>query len=149
LFTGRVEKIVLRPSGAPGCPPPCAPDVKNANGTTKVCVSNAGGCQSTEITVEDTFLGETRPGSTITLESRTGEWGGTTFPQSCALILVHLDDKASRWTETATRDGRLIFKPARLFKVGGFPVASLPVQEDGWVSLDQLLAHINASQATR
>jgi hypothetical protein len=149
LFTGRVEKIVLRPSGSPGCPPPCPVSTPNADGTTRVCVSNMGGCQSTEIAVQDVILGDARPGATMTVESRTGEWGGTTFPESHNLILVSLEGRSHRWTAIRERDGKLFLHPDRFPYIGRVPVTSLPLDEQGMVSLDQFLARLHSSQASR
>jgi hypothetical protein len=149
LFTGRVEKIVLRPTGSANCPPPCPPAVTRADGSMRVCVSNAGGCQSTDITVQDVYAGDLRPGSTITVESRTGEWGGTTFPESRGLILVNLDDNVHRWTATEERDGKLFLNPGRSPYIAGIPVKELGANEQGLVSLDQFLARMRAKQGAR
>lgn len=146
LFAGQVQKIVLRPSGVNGCPPPCPEAQPDEHGITRVCVSNQGGCQSTDIPVQQVFLGDARPGSTITVESRTGEWGGTTFPSGPAPVLVSLDERSHRWAELATRDGKLFFKAARLPQLGGIDPRALPADADGMVSLDQLLARIHAAR---
>lgn len=148
LFTGRVEKIVLRPSGSANCPLPCPPAATRADGSTWVCVSNMGGCQSTDITVHDVYAGDLRPGSTITVESRTGEWGGTTFPESHGLILVNVDGKAHRWTAIEERSGKLFLNPGRSPYIAGIPVESLGADEQGLVSLDQFLARVRAKQGS-
>jgi hypothetical protein len=142
LLTARVEKIVLRPSGSDGCPPPCPPLKPGERAGASICVSNMGGCQTTDIKVQDVFMGDARPGSTMTIESRTGEWGGTTFPNSHALILVNLSDNSRRWAETSEHDGKLYFKAARLINVAGVPMEALQGDAQGMVSLDELLARL-------
>lgn len=144
LFTGSVQKIVMRQHGVDGCPPVCGPAA--ADGSIQVCVSNSAGCQSTEIKVQDVFIGDARPGSIITVDSSVGEWSEPVFYISPKPVLVLLHGDAHEWADIKTKRGKLYFKTARHLSIGGVPTRSLRTDADGMASLEELLARIRAAR---
>lgn len=142
MFTGRVEQVTLRPSGSNGCPPPCEAKPSGAPDSRYVCVSNEGGCQETLVEVDDIVFGDVRRPKT-TLHTRTGEWGGTTFPVSRDLILVYADGRSYNWTWATRRDGKLLIDTSRRRMFGGVRLDTLVRDEQGMASLDDLLVHLH------
>lgn len=144
LFSGAVQHQVVTPSGTPDCAPPCpANNVSNADGTTHVCISNAGGCQLAEIMVLHDFLGHD-DGALKRIGSRTGEWGKLHFPDSTAPVLVYVHDDSSLWTPIHVRDGVESVDAAFLKRLKGLDLADLHPDADGRIPVTQLaraLAH--------
>jgi hypothetical protein len=145
LLIGRVERITLLPSGTPACASPCPPAVTRADGSTTVCVSNAGGCQQTAFQVERVLLGPDAVGSKD-FSSRIGEWGRQDFPVVQDPILVHVDDGRVHWSRLGERQGVLVFDAAPLARdvIDGVAVSSLQPDADGQLPLEQLLARLPA-----
>lgn len=111
LFAGTVQRQIVEPSGTSDCPPPCPANPKpDANGMTRVCVSNAGGCQIVELKVLHDYLGSSNE-PIEKFSSRTGEWGKLNFPDSATPVLVHAVDGVAHWTELTTRDGVDLIDP--------------------------------------
>lgn len=146
VFTGQIQKIVMRLHGVDGCRSICRPATANEPGLEQVCFSNSAGCQSTEIKVEEVFIGDARPGSIVTVESTVGEWSEPVFYVSPKPVLVHLNGGEHEWADIKMRGGKLYFKAARHLSIGGVPSRSLRADADGMVSLDQLLARIRTSR---
>lgn len=147
LVVGRVERITLQPVDAPGCASPCAqPAGAGPDGTTRVCVTNAGGCQQTEFRIERVLLGDDAVGPK-TYRDRIGEWGGHTFPAAHGPILVHIDRGATHWAALSERDGKLVFPAAPLKRdvIGGIAIAGLQPDANGELALDDLLGRMHAS----
>lgn len=112
LFSGVVQRQTVAPSGTADCARPCpANSAPDANGMTRVCISNAGGCQVVEITVLHDYLG-TSGKETESFRSRTGEFGGLNFPNSTMPILVHAVDGDASWTMLTEQNGVDVFDPA-------------------------------------
>ncbi len=144
LLVGRVERITLQPAGTQECPPSCPPQQPaGADGSTRVCVSNAGGCQRTAFQVERMLLGAGQPGLRD-FSSRIGEWGRQDFPLIHAPLLVHVVDGRVRWSEIVERDGQAWFAAAPLKGdvIGGVPVASLDADAGGLVPLARLVGRL-------
>jgi hypothetical protein len=141
LVTGRVESILLQPNGARDCPmiEPVS-TTTNEQGVTRLTISNMGGCQIAEVSVEQVLAG-TAGGATLKFASRTGEWGRLNFPNSHELILVSVDHGRPAWFATSMRDGKLYFKPDGVRSVAGVPLDSLQAGADG-IALDALLARV-------
>lgn len=105
LFTGAVQRQIVEPSGTPDCALPCPAHPKpEANGMTRVCISNAGGCQVVELKVLHDYLGTSNE-PVERFSSRTGEWGQLRFPDSTTPVLVHAVDGVAHWMPLTTRDG--------------------------------------------
>lgn len=140
LLAGHVHRVTLQPPGTENCPPVCpATATKNPDGTTAVCLSNAGGCETMEVKVDHVYLGEIRS-ETRQFKSRIGEWGPS-FPVTEKKIIVSEENGNVFWSVATERDGKIFFDPQRLRTVGGIPTA---VKGDtALVSLDQVLARIN------
>ena len=97
LFVAHVDRITLARKGGPYCPDLCAANGRrNPDGSTVVCVSNDGGCQTTEFVADRVLLGDMPPGP-HTLDARIGEWGGTQFPIGYQSILVHVKAGLVEW----------------------------------------------------
>ena len=140
LFTGTVVHQRVTPSGAPGCSPPCpANPPTNANGTTTVCISNAGGCQLADIKVLHDFLG-TSDGTMRRIASRTGEWGALHFPDSAAPVLVYVHDDSSSWTPVHVSDGVESFDATFLKRLHGVDRNALHADADGRIPVTELAA---------
>lgn len=140
LVIGRVERITLQPLKSPGCPDPCA-----ADGTTRVCITNAGGCEETAFQIEQVLLGDDAPGPR-TYRAPIGEWGGHRLPVSAQPILVHVVAGGIHWSALTEHDGKRYFSAAAFKRdtVGGVAVASLVPDENGEVPLDVLVAQVHA-----
>jgi hypothetical protein len=111
LFTGSVQRQIVAPSGTPDCARPCPANQRpDANGVTRVCVSNAGGCQVVEVKVLHDYLGTSNE-PVERFSSRTGEWGQLSFPDSAAPVLVHAVDGVAHWMPLTTRDGVDVIDP--------------------------------------
>lgn len=147
LVVGRVERITLQPSGTPGCASPCAqPAAAGPDGTTRVCIANAGGCQQTEFRIERVLLGDDAVGPR-TYRDRIGEWGGQTFPVARGPILVHVDGGTTHWAALSERDGKLVFPAAPLKRdvIGGVAIAGLQPDANGELALDDLLGRMHSA----
>ncbi|MYN05192.1 hypothetical protein GTP41_24150 [Pseudoduganella sp. DS3] len=105
LFTGQVQSITLQPSGVGQCSLPCGAPKTPVNGIRSVCVSNAGGCQNAAVKVLTDHLGGHNEGKVLEFASRTGEWGGLTFPNEPEPILVFAHEGQPRWLPLVERDG--------------------------------------------
>lgn len=144
LFSGTVQRQVVTPSGTPDCARPCpAENVINADGTTRICISNAGGCQLAEIKVQHDFLGND-DGALKRIASRTGEWGKLHFPDSTAPVLVYVRDDSSIWTPIHVRDGVESVDAAFLKRLKVLGLEALHPDADGRIPVTQLaraLAH--------
>lgn len=137
LLTGHVQRVILQPSGAADCPPPC-PVVASVrpDGTTTICVSNQGGCETMEVKVDHVYRGEAG-GQTRQFKSRIGEWGPR-VPVTGQQIVVSEEGGKVFWSHATKRDGRIFIDPKRLRSVGGVPTS---VTHDGeLVALDEVLA---------
>lgn len=138
LIAGRIQKVIQQPSGADACPRPCPVEPeKSADGRHRVCVSNAGGCETMEIKVERDLLGRRESGSVWTVSRRVGEWGPA-FPVTSELIVVHEDNGRLRWTPAVLRDGQVLVHPQRYVSVvravkrewfGADTAAMVPVEQ--------------------
>lgn len=136
VLSGRVQRVILQPSGTENCPPPC-PVVApiQANGMQTVCVSNQGGCEAMEVEVDKVYRGEA--GRIRLFERRIGEWGPS-FPVTSKQIVVSERAGIISWSVATLRDGKIFVDPKRLRSVGDVPVAA---GGDGdLVALDEVLA---------
>lgn len=140
LVIGRVERITLQPLKSPGCPDPCA-----ANGATRVCITNAGGCEETAFQIDQVLLGDDAPGPK-TYRAPIGEWGGHRLPVSAHPILVHVVAGGIHWSDLTEHDGKRYFSAAAFKRdtIGGVAVASLAPDNNGEVPLDALVAQVRA-----
>lgn len=144
LFVAQVENIVLEPRGGQYCPDLCASNGRrNADGSTSICMSNDGGCETTELVIERVLQGDMQRGPQQ-LKARIGEWGGTRFPLMHRPILVHLQGNAVHWTPIDVKDGRqwINLRSLRLSPFIGSLDLRLLAQEDGRVALETLSEHL-------
>lgn len=145
LLVGRVESILVLPKDVPECPSSCPPSAPAAQGVTRVCVANDGGCQRTAFRVERVLLGDERVGPKE-FSQRTGEWGKLVFPVRHDPILVHVDGERVRWSALHERDGKLYFEAGALGEdvIAGVAVSALEADEHGWVPLERLSGRLPA-----
>ena len=136
VLTGRVQRVILQPSGTEDCPRPCPVVAPVVNGMQRVCISNQGGCQTMEIKVDKVYRGEAA-GPTRQFRSRIGEWGPT-FPVTEKPIVVSEAGGKVFWSIATLRDGKIFVDPRRLRTHGGVPTQ--PVTEGELVALDEVLA---------
>ncbi|KAB8041540.1 hypothetical protein [Janthinobacterium aquaticum] len=137
LLAGHVQKVILQPLGTENCPPACpAPDTSRADGTQTVCLSNMGGCQTMEVTVDRVYRGAD-PGKTRLFWSRFGEWGPS-FPVTAKQIVVSEENGDVSWSPITEKDGKIFIDPKRLRKIGGVPASDKG--DSGLVALDEVLA---------
>lgn len=107
LVAGTIQKVSYEPRGSDECPEPCPAVTPRADGLTTVCISNAGGCESVELKVEQDVTGQSPRGSLRRFgKKRIGEWGPV-FPVTAKLIAVHQHDQSLSWTPAVLRDGRV------------------------------------------
>jgi hypothetical protein len=140
LLAGHVQRVILQPDGTPDCPPPCADLAPLPDGTRLVCVTNASGCQTMEMKVDQVYLGQAD--ATHAFRSRIGEWGPS-FPVTAQQIVVHQEGKNVWWSPATLRGGRIYIDPKRLRTIGG--VATAAGGADGeLVALDDVLGRVNA-----
>jgi len=137
LVSGRVESILLLPSGSEHCPN-LSGSSKNADGSQQVSISNAGGCQQATIKVSHTLLGKPQP-ATITIATRLGEWGRPSLPLQAGDILIYADAGTLRWSELAQKNGVAFFESKPFKTVGGVQIATLPHDGDGDIPLASLV----------
>lgn len=145
LFTGTVQRQIVEPSGTPDCPPPCPANPKpDANGMTRVCVSNAGGCQVVEVKVLHDYLGTSNE-TVQKFSSRTGEWGQLHFPDSATPVLVHAVDGVAHWMPLTTRDGVDLIDPKdTAFRRAFFQLrgVTFPLDADGKLPVAHLVQQL-------
>jgi hypothetical protein len=136
VLIGHVQRVILQPQGTENCPPSCpvAPKL-NADGSKAVCVSNMGGCQSMEITVDRIFRGGAGE-KTRNFRSSMGEWGPS-FPVTEKQIVVSEEAGRVSWSLATLRDGKIYVDPKSLRMAG---VSAAAASKDGLVALDELLA---------
>lgn len=111
LVAGTIQKVSYQPRGADDCPDPCPRmEARLADGSTRICISNGGGCESIELKVERDFYGTSPRGSLRRFEKRIGEFGPT-FPVTSRLIVIRQDGERLHWTPAVLRDGRVHVVP--------------------------------------
>ena len=141
LFVARVERVTLEPRGGQFCPDRCAANgLRNADGSTRVCIANDGGCEKTEIVVDRVLFGDMQPGPR-TIDSRIGEWGGTHFPVTQAPVLVHLKPGVVEWAPVTVKGGQALVQVKKFQHggtVNGLDLRSLAQAADDGVTLDAL-----------
>ena len=142
LFVAQVERIILEPRGGKYCMDPCAANGRrNPDGSTYVCFSNDGGCESTEFVVERVLFGDVQPGAQ-TRHTRIGEWGGTQLPVTHAPILVHIKPGLVEWAPLKVKDGNYVAQ-VKAFRQGGIvngvDLPALARGNEGTVALDVLV----------
>ncbi|MRW85362.1 hypothetical protein GJ698_14850 [Pseudoduganella sp. FT26W] len=114
LVSARLESVTLTPSGVGACGKNPTGSYPNADGTTRVVVSNACGCQESKVKVERVYQGsEARPGDVLTLQSTLGEWCSATLPMDHSLFLLKKGQSWS-WSRLTENDGQVYFDPQRL-----------------------------------
>lgn len=145
LLIGRVESILMLPTETPECPSLCPPSAPNAQGLTRVCISNDGGCQRTSFQVERVLLGDESVGPKA-FSQRTGEWGQLVFPVRHDPILVYVKDNRVHWAALHERDGKLYFEPDAFAKdvIAGVAVSALAADDRGLVPLERLSERLPA-----
>jgi hypothetical protein len=143
LLAGRVESILLLPSGSEHCPR-LSGSASNADGTQHVSISNDGGCQQASIRVSRTLLGKPQQ-QTITIVTRLGEWSQPSLPLQANDILIYADADAVRWSALEQKNGATFFEAQPFTSVGGVKIASLPHDGDGLVPLASLVDKFNTS----
>lgn len=141
LFVAHVENIVLEPRGGQYCPDLCAGNGRrNADGSTYICMSNDGGCETTELVTERVLQGDMRLGPRQ-FKARIGEWGGTRFPLKHEPILVHLQRDAVHWIPIEVKEGRqwISMRSLRLSPYfGSLEFHTLPQEREGYIALDAI-----------
>ena len=141
LLAGHVQRVILQPSETGDCPSPCAADFAGQpNAAQRVCVSNAGGCETMEVEVDQVYRGQA--GSTRTFRTRIGEWGSS-FPVTRQRIVVSEDNGNVSWSFATMRDGRVFIEPKRMRRIGGVTTAP-EGKDDELVALDDILARADA-----
>lgn len=137
LLIGRVQRVILQPSGTENCPPPCPAKANvRPDGTQTVCVSNQGGCETMEVKVDHIYRGVAGAGARH-FKSRIGEFGPS-FPVTEKPILVSEEAGKVSWSPVIEKDGRIFIDPKRLRSIGGIPTSA---KDDGQiVELDEVLA---------
>jgi len=141
LFAGHVQRVVLQPSGAENCPPPCPVEgTLQPNGLRTICVSNAGGCQTMDVKVDQVYLGEAGD-ETRRFESRIGEWGPS-YPVTEKQIIVGVEAGRVSWSLATVKDGRIFIDPKRLRSIAGVPTATK--NSEDLVALDEVLAKVKS-----
>lgn len=139
LFSGEVQRQVATSSGMPDCARPCpAQQPPDAHGVTRVCVSNAGGCQIADIKVLHDFLGTAPEDEIQHIASRTGEWNQLHFSDSVRPLLVYVHDGASASTLLYTRDGVDAIDASFARRVGGIDAGAIHPDADGRIPVTQL-----------
>ncbi len=141
LFVAHVENILLEPRGGQYCPDICAGNGRrNADGSTYICMSNDGGCETTELVIERVLQGDMQLGPQQ-LKARIGEWGGMRFPLKHEPILVHLQRDAVHWIPIEVKEGRqwIRIQSLRLSPYfGSLDLHTLAQEREGYVALDAL-----------
>lgn len=119
LFLAHVQRVMLAPPGVQFCSDLCVAgsSVRQPDGSIRVCVSNDGGCQKTEVQVDRVLLGDLQPGP-HTFDNRIGEWGGMDFPVTERPILVHVKQSLVEWAPVTIRDGQPLVR-VKAFRHGG------------------------------
>lgn len=122
VLTGRLESATLIPFGADSCKSKSG-STPNADGSTRVTISNACGCQDIKLKVEQVYAGSSaKPGEVVTLHADLGEWCKPSLPVTRDPVLVHMrGDGLFYWSELTNKDGALYFEPARLALKGIAP----------------------------
>jgi hypothetical protein len=141
LFVAHVKNITLEPRGGQYRPDLCADNGRrNTDGSTYICMSNDGGCETTELVTERVLQGDMQLGPQQ-LKARIGEWGGTRFPLMHKPILVHLHGNAVHWIPIDVNDGRqwVSLRSLRLGPyIGSLDLRTLPQEREGYVALDAI-----------
>ena len=141
VLLGRVQQVVLQPFGTENCPPPCsAVATVQPDGSQRVCISNAGGCQSMEVAVDTIYRGGGGE-RTRRFKSSIGEWGPS-FPVTRKQIVVSEEGGSVFWSFATVREGRIYVDPKKLGSVGRF--ASSAASDNELVALDDMLARTGA-----
>lgn len=142
LFAGTVERQVVQSSGTPDCARPCpALATPLPNGGTRICLSNAGGCQVAEIKVLHDFVGN-EAGDMRHIASRTGEFGRLNFPSSADPILVQVIGDAHHWAPLDTHDGVESVDARFIDRFDGLDRAALRPDANGRIAVSQLVQQL-------
>ena len=141
LLAGYVQRVILQPSETGDCPSPCAAEFAGQpNAAQRVCVSNAGGCQTMEVKVDQVYRGQAE--GSRTFRARIGEWGPS-FPLTRQRIVVSEDNGNVSWSLATMRDGRVFIDPKQMRRIGGVTTAP-EGKDDELVALDDILARADA-----
>lgn len=141
VYAGRLERLELRPRGAQACPEPCPLTPPRADGMVTVCISNGGGCQSSEFSVHKVFAGNVGPRRTIS--AGIGEWGRT-FVLTNALVLIVEHKGHARWTYAIEREGQVLVRPEKLYSTPPANVQPIGLEETGLVPVEQVLEELRS-----
>lgn len=142
VYAGRLQRLELQPRGAEGCPQPCPVMSPLPDGSVRVCITNDGGCQSSEFTASKVFAGKV--GARRTISARIGEWGRT-FVLTNTLVLVVENEGRTRWTHAVERDGQVLVRSAKLYSTPPVDVHPIGANETGLVPVEQVLEQITSS----
>lgn len=136
LLTGHVQQVILQPFGTENCPEPC-PVIATPlpNGGHRICITNAGGCQTLEVKVDHVYRGTSGP--TRRFRSAIGEFGPS-FRTPREQIVVSESDGQVYWSHVTRKDGKLFIDSKRLWSVNGVKVRREDDAE--LIELDEILA---------
>lgn len=147
LLAGHVQRVILEPPITEECPPPCPLPLVRPDGSTTVCITNMGGCESMEVKIDQVFLGDAS-GATRTFTSRISEWGPG-FPVTSKQIIISEKAGSVWWSYATVRDGKTYIDPKRLRMIGDISASVVAPDDDGLVALDALLERVRQVEARR
>jgi hypothetical protein len=138
LLAGHVQRVILQPVGTENCPKLCpAMSTKHADGTTTICISNAGDCETMDVKVDQVYAGQAD--AVRQFKGRSGEFGRR-FPVTDQQVIVSEQAGAVQLAVVTERDGKQFIDPKRLWKFNGLTASR--AGDDAIVPLDEVLARL-------
>jgi hypothetical protein len=144
VLTAHVQRVVLQPPGTADCPPSCSRPSSLPPNTEWVCISNDGGCETLDVTVDQVLLGSVA-GPQHVLQRRIGEWGPR-FPCTSVQLAIVEDEGNISWSTITLRDKQRLIDPTRIRRLGRVDTATLPATADNLVSLEDLIDRAKRAQ---
>jgi hypothetical protein len=138
MVLGHVQRLTLEPAGIGTCRRQCqALITEHADGSRTVCVSRNAACETMELKVDQSLVGE--GGATRQFKASGGEFGPF-FHAVSVPVLVTEEAGSVHWAPVIEREGKQFVDPKRLWKFRGMPASS---PGDGeLVELDEVLTRL-------
>jgi hypothetical protein len=138
LLAGHVQRVILQPAGTENCPKLCpVMSTKHPDGTTTICISNQGGCETMDVKVDQVYAGQAD--GVRQFKERVGEFGPH-FATTSEQVIVSQERNVVHVAAIFEQDGKQFIDPKRLWKFNGL-AASSPGDET-FVDLDVVLARL-------
>ena len=138
LVVGKVVASKAVRTGTPECPSRTG-SYTDAEGKTFISISNACGCETVELAIDETLLGSA-PGPTASFTTSIGEWCKLNVTELGRPVLAYASGDTVEWAFLTNESEDPLFKRGRMAERIGLARDSLPEKGKGLASLNDLRA---------